>query len=163
MTPWCKSLRCCKWPQLAPSVDHRHQRRGVESPPRARAYRPAARRRELSCAARTESGPELQTPEARPQERASEMSMLSPEALLRQLMSRESEFRSAMRAGSRHEMPLVELRNVDCPFFSRCGAPLTPARPPVADAAEGDHPQAKGRIAEAGSGTNEIEPKRPWA
>src|SRR5208337_4586107 len=58
-------------------------REGVESLPRARAYRPAARRRELSGAARTESGPDLETPEARPQERASEMSMLSPEALTR--------------------------------------------------------------------------------
>ena len=56
-------------------------REGVESLPRARAYRPAARRRELSGAARTESGPDLETPEARPQERASDMSMLSPEAL----------------------------------------------------------------------------------
>src|SRR5208283_1735459 len=75
MTPWCKSLRCCKWPQLAPSVDQRHQKRGVESPPRARAYRPAARRRELPGATRTESGPDLETPEARPQERVSEMSI----------------------------------------------------------------------------------------
>jgi len=30
MTPWCKSLLCCKWPQLAPSVDQRHQRREEE-------------------------------------------------------------------------------------------------------------------------------------
>ena len=71
------------------------------------------------------------------------MSMLSPEALLRKLMSLKSGFRAAMEQDLDTRCPYVELRNTDGPFFSRCGAPLTPARPPVADAAEGDHPQAK--------------------